>query len=297
MTNRRRVVWGLALIGATCGLTSAQRGGGRGFGGGFGGGYGGYGRANAPITDLPANRVGVATWEVDPAFAKDTFTFVRLRFTSGEMRLPDKTGDGWKTDWPNADLNFSFRLQQMTSIKVDPYPRQIEITDDALFDYPFVYMEQVGRLEFTDEEVIALRRYLLNGGFLEVGDHWGPYEYESFRQQMKRVFPDRDPRNLPIEHPIFHCIFDLKSKPQIPEMYIAVRNMDTGVTWERDDAKEPFFRGIFDDHDRMMVIICSNTDLSDGWEQEGSNEWFFHEFSEKKAYPMGINIIFYAMTH
>ena len=92
-------------------------------------------------------------------------------------------------------------------------------------------------------------------------------------------------------------MFDLKTKPQMPERDIAMRNRYTGVTWEREDAKEPFYRGIFDDKGRMMVIICSNTDLSDGWEQEGSDEWYFHEFAEKRAYPMGINIVFYAMTH
>jgi len=283
----------LLLLAILTNLSSAQ------FRGG-GGGRGGFGRGrdgNAPITDLPPARANVALWNVDPQFNKDLFTFVRLRFTSGEYRQPDKTGDGWKADWPNADLNFSFRLQQMTSMLVNPVPIQLDITDPALFTYPFAFIEQVGRLQFTDEEVLILRRWLLNGGFLEVGDHWGPYEYENFRQQMKRVFPNNDPVDLPIEHPIFHCIFDLKSKPQIPEMYIAVRNQGSGITWEREDSKEAFFRGIFDDKGRMMVCICSNTDLTDGWEQESSNEWFFHEFCEKKAYPMGINIVFYAMTH
>ena len=66
---------------------------------------------------------------------------------------------------------------------------------------------------------------------------------------------------------------------------------------EREDAKEAHFRAIFDDKDRIMVLICQNTDLGDGWEREGDNEYFFHEFSETKAYPMGINIIFYMMTH
>ena len=70
-----------------------------------------------------------------------------------------------------------------------------------------------------------------------------------------------------------------------------------GVTWERPDAKEVHYKGIFDDKGRLMVIICHNTDLGDGWEREGEDPWYFTEFSEKKAYPMGINIVFYAMTH
>lgn len=69
-----------------------------------------------------------------------------------------------------------------------------------------------------------------------------------------------------------------------------------GITWERPDAREVHYKAIYDDKGRMMAIICHNTDLGDGWEREGENEWY-HEFSEKKAYPLGINIVFYAMTH
>ena len=53
----------------------------------------------------------------------------------------------------------------------------------------------------------------------------------------------------------------------------------------------------FDDDGRLMAVICHNTDLGDGWEREGEDRWYFREFSEKKAYPLGINIVFYAMTH
>jgi len=313
MRRRRFILPVLLCLGSLVSLTLAQRGGrggrgGGGFGGagGFGGGGfggGGFGRgggnANPDITPLPANRRGTPTWELDPHFKEDVFTFVRLKFTSGPYREPDQTSDrsGWKTDWPSADVDFSYRLQELTSLKVNPYPIQIEITDPSMFQHPLVTMEQVGRLKFTDEEVTVLRRYLLNGGFLLVGDHWGPYEYQNFHDEMKRLFPDREPVDLPLSHPIFHCVYDFKAKPQIPEAEIAERYRDQGVTWEREDSKEPFFRGIFDDKNRMMVLIVSNCDLTDGWEKEGTDEWFFQEFCVKKAYPMGINIIFYAMTH
>lgn len=86
----------------------------------------------------------------------------------------------------------------------------------------------------------------------------------------------------------------MKEKPQI----CSWENWrSTGRTWEREDAKEVRFRAIYDDKGRMMMIICHNTDLGDGWEREGENEVYFHEFSETKSYPMGINIVFYAMTH
>jgi hypothetical protein len=243
-----------------------------------------------PITD----RRGVDEWPVDPQFKKDVFTFVRARWHSW------RGGDIWLTDYPDSDLNFSFRLQQMTSLKVEPTPKQIDLTDPELFDYPFIYMLEVGSLRFEEDEVAALRRYLLNGGFLMVDDFWGEPAWANFEQELKRVFPDRETVDLPLEHPIFHCVFDLKAKPQIPGIDTAREMREMGrpeVTWERYDAKEPHYRALFDDKGRMMALICHNTDLGDGWEREGEEEWYFHQFSEKQAYPMGINIIFWAMTH
>ena len=130
-----------------------------------------------------------------------------------------------------------------------------------------------------------------------VDDFWGEDEWYNFYREIKRVFPDREPVELPLSHPIFHCVFDLKEKPQIPSINVALGGRSQGITWERPDAEEVHYKAIFDDKGRMMVIICHNTDLGDGWEREGENEWYFHEFSEKKAYPLGINIVFYAMTH
>jgi len=241
-------------------------------------------------TDL-ADRHGTPEWEVDPNFKNDNFTFVRIHYHSWRY------SDSWLTDFPDSDLNFSFRLQQMTSLKVNPHPIRIKLTDDALFDYPFIYMLEVGTLTFTEEEIPPLRKYLLNGGFLMVDDFWGVRAWENFERELKRVFPDRETEDLDISHPIFHCVFDLKEKPQIPGIDEALKYKGTGRTWEREDAKEPHYRALKDDKGRIMVLVCQNTDLGDGWEREGEDEWYFHEFSEKKGYPMGINIIFYAMTH
>jgi hypothetical protein len=252
-------------------------------------GYRGRPGPEGELTD----RRGVPDWEVDPHFKSDLFTFVRVKYGGGRGGW----GGGWTTDYPDADLNFSYRLQQVTSLKVNPTPKVLELTDESLFDYPFIYIVEPGGLEFTEEEVAALRKYLLNGGFLMVDDFWGEYEWENFHEQITRVFPEKEPEELPLEHPIFHCVFDLKEKPQLPSIGIAQRYRGTGITWEREDAKVPHYRAIFDDKRRIMVMICHNTDNGDGWEREGEDEWYFREFSEKKAYPVGINIVFYAMTH
>jgi hypothetical protein len=243
-----------------------------------------------------AGRGDVPTWEVDGAFSKELFTFVRIKYEShGYGR-----GGGWSTDFRDSELNFSLRLQQLTTLKVNPEPIVLELTDPAIFDYPFIYIIEPGALSFRSEEVVALRKYLLNGGFLMVDDFWGDSEYDNFYRELKRVFPDREPEEVPLEHEIFHCVYDLKEKPQLPSIHAAWAGRDSGMTWEPrgdSDTSVPHYRAVFDNERRIMVFICHNTDLGDGWEREGEDSWYFEEFSVKKAYPLGINIVTYAMTH
>ncbi len=248
----------------------------------------------------------------DKEFSHDVFTFVRIRYASGYGGRGYRgrsgrgfrgdygrgfSGGNWATDYPDSDLNFSFRLHQLTSMEVNPDGVVLELTDLKLFDYPFIYIVEPGRLVFSEEEVKILRRYLLNGGFLMVDDFWGEDEWYNFYREIKRVFPNREPVELNLNHPVFHAVFDLKEKPQIPSIGVALQGRSHGITWEREDARVPHYKAIYDDKGRMMSIICHNTDLGDGWEREGEDEWYFREFSEKKAYPLGINIVFYAMTH
>lgn len=243
-------------------------------------------------------RRGVPDWEVPAEFRHDTFTFVRIEYSSYRSRW-SRLGD-WATDWPDSDLNFSFRLQQLTSLAVDPDGVTMPLTDARLFDHPFAYLIEPGELFFDEAEVKALRKWCYNGGFLMVDDFWGDDEWDNFAKEFRRVFPDRAPVELPLEHEIFHCVYDLKEKPQVPSIGVARGGRRNGVTWESrrgSDTSYAQYKAIHDDDGRIMVLICFNTDLGDGWEREGEDEWFFHEFSEKRAYPMGINIVTYALTH
>lgn len=247
------------------------------------------GRWRREIRPDMVDRGGVPEWTNDEEFKEDVFTFVRVRYNSyGDWR-----GGKWATDYPDSDLNFSYRLHELTALEVDPHGKILELSDDAIFDYPFLYLIEPGRMYLEEQEVANLRRYLLNGGFMMVDDFWGEDEWDNFYQNIKRVFPDKEPIELPLEHEIFHCVYDLKQKPQIPSIHA----WWNGLTTERWDAREPHYRAIFDDKGRMMMIICHNTDVGDGWEREGLDTGYFKEFSEKWSYPMGINILTYAMTH
>ena len=244
------------------------------------------------------------SWTNAPAFQKDVFTFARIRYSSIARRRSFRAGD-WTTDVPDSDINLSFRLQQLTSLLTDPDGRIVELTDKELFDYPWIYIVEPGRLMFSEEEVEALRKYLLNGGFLMVDDFWGEEQWENFYREIKRVFPEREPEELEMDHPIFRCVFPIKlskNEMQVPNFGTGEHSQyNGGVTWEvlpgGEQCRDVHFKAIFDDKRRMMAFIAHNTDNGDGWEREGIYKFYFREFSEKKAYPLGINVVFYAMTH
>ncbi len=243
---------------------------------------------NGALSDFP-------TWPVSKDLPNDVFTFARLRYNSSHGRW--RWGK-WMTDYPDSDLNFSYRLQQLTSLQVNPKGAIVDIEAEQLRHYPFVYMIEPGGIMISNEEARVLREYLLNGGFIMVDDFWGSDEWDVFYQAFKQIFPDREPKELDLSHEIFHAVFDLKIKPQIPSVGAAMAGRSRGITYERgQDTQQVHYKGVFDDKGRMMMIICHNTDLGDGWEEEGTDPWYFREFSEKYAYPLGINILFYALTH
>jgi len=237
-------------------------------------------------------------------FPDNRFTFCRVKYTSYGERPESNYRGRWSIDYPESDQHFSWRLDELTTINVerdeegDYKHAVISLTDEDLFDYPFIYMLEVGELALSEAEVEALRNYLLRGGFLMVDDFWGTREWDNWAMQIERVFdPVEFPmEELPLSHPIFNCVFVLDDKPQVPSAYFWMTSGQR--TSERgSDSETPHYKGIRDKKGRLMVVVCHNTDLGDGWEREGENEGYFREISAKKAYPMGINIVVYAMTH
>ncbi len=253
-------------------------------------------------TAREADENGAPTWPIDQEFRKDAFTFARVQYTTDYVTYNRGSTDAelrWSIDFPLSDLDLSYRLKQMTSLMVDPDGRVIKMTDKELPNYPFLYVVEPGRGVFKEEELPIMRKYLFNGGFLMFDDFWGDREWHNFQQEIERLFPPATyPKqklvDLSLDHPVFHSVFDLKEKPQVP----GIPHFARGRTHERSfDGEEVHYRGIFDDKGRLIVMVCHNTDLGDGWEREGENEEYFRQYSEPKAFPMGINIIVYAMTH
>jgi hypothetical protein len=231
---------------------------------------------------------------------KGSFNFCRAMFESNRREKR-----GWSTDYPGADLNFSTRFAELTKAPVTmwhdhqegdvPDAVVVRLTDAALFQCPFILMEDAGTAEFSGEEARRLQEYLLKGGFLFVSDYWGGYAKEQFDEQIGLALPHgRYPIvDLPLNHPIWSSLFDVKKVPQMPSIQSWRRsggNTDRGVT------DPPSARGIADDRGRLMVVMLHNTDIPDGWEREGEDPEYFYRFSPD-AYAVGINIMLYAMTH
>ena len=132
-----------------------------------------------------------------------------------------------------------------------------------------------------------------------VDDFWGDGEWQRFYEQIKRVFPDREPVELTLDHRIFQIVMPFKKLPQIPSVGSFV---NTGLTYDAgydygNKGHEPHYFGIYDDKQRMMVVICHNNHFGDGWEHETQDPSYFDKISEPMAYPMFINILVYAMAH
>lgn len=259
-----------------------------------GGRFGGGGQINVPpgvrtAREIPSRSTGTPLWENPAGFGSEAFTVARLRYDAAPRPAYEGRGGrgGWTTDLPDADLNLSYRLQQMTSLRVDPNTRLVRATDADLANYPFLLAVAPGAMGLTDEEVVALRAYLLNGGFMLMTDFWGEPEWAHVERLFKTVLPELQFVELPIEHPLYRTIFHIREKAQVPNIRIGMKVPNTQI----------HHRVIFDAKGRILVMGLHNSDDSDGWEREGENADYFRDYAEKIAYPLAINIIVYTMTH
>jgi hypothetical protein len=231
------------------------------------------------------------------------FNFCRAMFQSNRREK-----QGWGTDYPGADINFSIRLSELTKVHVsmrddtevpEPDAVVVRLTDDALFKCPFIMMEDAGTIRLADAEVDRLQEYLVKGGFLLVADYHGSWGKEQFDEQISRVLP---PARFPVaditppfDHALWKAMFPVQQLPQMASIQTWRRTGDIIERWN-DEGGLPTARAISDEQGRIMVLMVHNTDLPDPWEREGEDKDYFYRFSPD-AYAVGINILLYAMSH
>ena len=228
------------------------------------------------------------------------FAWSRLRFNSSMSSYSRGSfayggygygrGGAWSRDYPKADRQFLIALKRLTRIQGRAEEQIVDLDSDNIFNYPWVYAVQPQMWSFTDEEAKRMREYLLKGGFLMVDDFHGSADWENFMNGMRQVFPDRQVEDVDSKDEIFHVLYDLDDRFQVPgEQYIR-----SGRTYEKD-GYVPKWRAIRDDKGRIMVGICFNMHLGDAWEWADDPD--YPETFASMAFREGLNYIVYGMTH
>ena len=202
----------------------------------------------------------------------------------------DDWGPRWAMDFPEAEMHFLVALRRLTRIDSTTRENPRALDDGALGDYPFLYMVEVGAMRLDDEERDGLRNYLLAGGFLVIDDFWGTWAWEGFRVQLRQLFPDLSIVDVPLDHPVFNIVHDVRALMQVPNVALA----GTGRTHEYD-GYTPKVRGIFDADGRLMVLINWNTDLGDAW--EWADDPGYPLRYSNYAYKLGVNAVIYALSY
>ncbi len=230
------------------------------------------------------------------------FAFARLMYPPAPTARFDRSGSrrggtawklgysSWTQDYPRADRHFLMAVRRLTRLHARSVEQPVDLDDGDQFDYPWLYAVRPGEWKLTDSQAKALRQYLLRGGFFMADDFWGTDEWAVFMESLRKVFPDRVPVDLPNNDQIFHSVYDLNDRYQVPGAW----GLYSGRSYQNDGAV-PYWRGIYDDKGRLMVAIVMNSDLGDSW-----------EFADDPDYPekysalgirIGVNYIVYSMTH
>jgi hypothetical protein len=248
-----------------------------------------------PFRQYPG--VEYTNFELTPDWQEKTeFAFARLMFPPGANDGYRGRFDGdwrlgsslWTQDYPRADRHFSQAVRRLTRIHVRSVEQPINLDNDEEYDWPWLYAVQVGEWGITDQQAKQLRDYLLRGGFFMADDLHGDFEWSVFEESMKRVFPDRSIVEIEDADPIFHTVYDLDHRIQVP----GAAHLRLGY---KNDGKIPHWRAIYDDNHRVMVAISYNSDIGDAWEWADSPN--YPENCASMAIRLGVNYIVYSMTH
>ena len=215
--------------------------------------------------------------------------FGRWRFRgSSDWR---EGGTSWTQDYPRADRHFAAALRRLTRVHVRSVEQPVNLDDgDDVYNWPWLNAGEMGDWKLTEAQAKALREYLLRGGFLMLDDFWGTQEFGRFEESMKLVFPDRPIVEIENTDAIFHTVYDLDDRYQVPGQWALRR----GTTC-REDGAVAHWLGIFDDHERVMVAMSFNSDIGDSW--EWADDPHYPEKYSALGIRIGVNYVVYSMTH
>ena len=220
------------------------------------------------------------------AWEETEFAFARLRFRS---RLDGWARSRWGIDANKSERQFIQGLRRLTRVHARSVEHIVDIDSDEIYDWPWLYAVAVGDWTLSESQALRLRKYFDRGGFLMVDDFHAEREWRTFMAGIERIFPGRTAVELEDDDPIFHTVFDLRERFQIPGL-----NVVHGPGYERGGVV-PHWRAILDDQGRVVVAICFNMDVGDAWEWADLPE--YPEPYASLAYKLGINYIIYAFTH
>ena len=201
----------------------------------------------------------------------------------------------WAVDYPFAEEHFLPALRRLTNLSVADDSRHMEVTEDRIFDYPFLFLQQPGQGNWrpTNREADRLREYLVRGGFLLVDDLHGEYEWSVFQEAMQRVLPGRPIVEIPDDDAMMHVFYDLGDRIQIPGLRHLRRGSGGRIVARMEGA--PHWRGIYDERGRLVVAINFNMDMGDAWEH--ADDPYYPAPMTGLAYRLGVNYVIYSMTH
>jgi hypothetical protein len=191
-------------------------------------------------------------------------------------RLHYDGGGDWYAN-PSSLPNLLAAIHERTALPVASREVTVRLTDPELWDVGFLHVTGHGNIHWSDEELRILRRWLSQGGFLHVDDNYGLDE--SFRREIKRLFPDHPLVEVPLDHPIYHLIYEFPAG--VPKIH-------------EHDAKPAQGFGIFL-NGRLVVYYTYQSDLGNGWEDEAR----YHDPPAKHeaALRMGVNLFAYAVGY
>ncbi len=267
-------------------------------GAGFGVAFLGALCAQRPFRQFPG--VEYENFEVPSDWNQKTeWAFARLMYPPGPNdgyagRFDGDWHEGlsiWTQDYPRADRHFSQALRRLTRIHVRSVEQPVNLDEGDAYDWPWLYAVQVGEWGLTDTQAKEMREYLLRGGFFMADDFHGRFEWEMFEQRIKRVFPDRPIVDIDDKDAIFHTVYDLDERFQVPGQ----AHLRQGYKNGGDGGIGAHWRAIYDDKGRIMVAISYNSDLGDAW--EWADDCCYPEKFSGLALRIGVNYVVYAMTH